>query len=125
MLLRRNVETSFLWEETRSVDKTGCITLKGRLYEVGLEFIRKKVDVRYDPFNMDHIELWHGGIKKKTVLPLAIGEYCATHKIKEKEAEKSKVSRLLDVLEKDNRTRNKQKLGAIVFRTVEGGEGNV
>lgn len=115
----------FMWEETRSVDKTGCISLKGKLYEVGIEFIRKKVDIRYDPFDMNQIEVWHCGAKKKMASLLSVGEYCATHKVKEDEMKKNTSSRLLDVLKKDNKARNKKKLEAIVFRNVKEGEKNV
>ena len=41
----------FFVEETRKVDKTGCISLDGIAYEVPQELAKKKVQVRYDPFD--------------------------------------------------------------------------
>src|SRR5690606_23917001 len=32
----------FLWEEQRTVDKTGCVSLEGNSYEVDLELCRKR-----------------------------------------------------------------------------------
>lgn len=40
------------------VDKTGCIKLRGKEYEVGIEWIKKTVDARYDPFDLMQIEIW-------------------------------------------------------------------
>ena len=48
---------AFLWEKTPKVDKTGCISLVGLCYEVGVEYIRKKVLVRYDPFDLSLVEV--------------------------------------------------------------------
>jgi putative transposase len=66
---------AFLWEKNPKVDKTGCISLSGLCYEVGLEYIRKSILVRYDPFDLSQIEIWYGGEKKKLVAPANISEY--------------------------------------------------
>ncbi len=49
----------FLWEEERKVDKTGCIKVAGNLYEVDLELVGFKVLLRYDPFDLSVIHVWH------------------------------------------------------------------
>lgn len=49
----------FLWEETRKVDKTGCISLDGNAYEVDLELCGERVQLRYDPFDLTRIQVWH------------------------------------------------------------------
>jgi putative transposase len=48
----------FLWEETRKVDKTGCISLHGNAYEVDLELCGQRVLLRYDPFDLSQIQVW-------------------------------------------------------------------
>lgn len=48
----------FLWEETRKVDKTGCISLDGNAYEVDLELCGQRILLRYDPFDLSHIQVW-------------------------------------------------------------------
>jgi putative transposase len=48
----------FLWEETRKVDKTGCISLDGNTYEVDLELCGQRILLRYDPFDLSQIQVW-------------------------------------------------------------------
>jgi putative transposase len=111
---------AFLWEKTPKVDKSGCISLNGLHYDVGVEYIRKKVMVRYDPFDLSQIEIWYGGEKKKLVSPVNIGEY--NHNVKKPvvELEKASQSRLLRLFASESKKRLKQQLGA--FRL--GGEVN-
>ena len=115
---------AFLWEDTRKVDNTGCFKLNGVEYEAGIEYIGKKVDARYDPFDTIHVEVWYSGEKRRTVEPLKIGEYCGRT---EKTGATAKVSRsrLLKVYEKENDKQQKQRLGALSFRSMKGGEANV
>lgn len=51
----------FLWEEQRSVDKTGCVSMDGNIYEVDLELCKKRVVLRYDPFDLNLIQVWYEG----------------------------------------------------------------
>jgi transposase InsO family protein len=51
----------FLWEEIRKVDKTGCVSLFGNTYEVDLELCGERVLLRYDPFDLSRIQVWHDG----------------------------------------------------------------
>jgi len=51
----------FLWEETRKVDKTGCVSLDGNTYEVALELCGERVLLRYDPFDLSRIQVCHDG----------------------------------------------------------------
>lgn len=111
---------AFLWEDTRKVDSTGCFKLNGIEYEAGIEFIHKKVDVRYDPFDMSLVEIWYSGERKKTIMPLKVGEFCSkTEKIPA--TLKATHSRLLKVYEFDNTKRQKQKMGALSFRSMKDG----
>ena len=114
---------AFLWEKTPTVDKSGCISLNGLRYDVGVEYIRRKVLVRYDPFDLSVVEVWHDGEKKKLVSPLIIGEY--NHNVKKplEELEKASQSRLLRLFEAESKKRLKQRLGA--FRLGGGGSDNV
>lgn len=51
----------FLWEESRKVDKTGCVSLDGNTYEVDLALCGQRVLLRYDPFDLSRIQVWHDG----------------------------------------------------------------
>jgi len=114
---------AFLHEETRTVDKTGCFKLHNIIYEAGMAFVRKKVDVHFDPFDLSTVEVWHGGVKLFDVKPLVIGEFTAT-KTADKTATEIGRSRLLDVYLKDNEKRRKNAIGVLTFSTKEG-VGNV
>jgi transposase InsO family protein len=43
------VATAFLHQEKRKVDKSGCISFRGKKYEVGVIYIGRNVDIEYDP----------------------------------------------------------------------------
>lgn len=51
----------FLWEEERTVDQTGCFSLYGNEYEVDSALARRKVLLRYDPYDLSQIQVWHEG----------------------------------------------------------------
>ncbi|MHB1938979.1 MAG: transposase [Acidobacteriaceae bacterium] len=51
----------FLWEEQRTVDKSGCVDLGGNKYAVSEYLVKQKVVVRFDPFDMSQIRIVHRG----------------------------------------------------------------
>jgi len=114
---------AFLWEKTPRVDKTGCISLAGLCYEVGVEYIRKQVLVRYDPFDLSLVEVWSEGEKRKLVSPINIGEYNRNVKKPAEELAKASQSRLLRLFASESKKRLKQQLGA--FRLGGEDSGNV
>lgn len=122
---------SFLWEESRRVDKTGCIKLRGKEYEVGIEWIKKTVDARYDPFDLMQIEIWVQGEKKGTAKQLVLHEYngikrSVASNLKEIENQEAKPSRLLQVLASKEKARSASKIGAIAYRQLnQGGDEHV
>ena len=108
---------AFLWEKSPKVDNSGCIFVNGLCYEVGVEYIRKRVLVRYDPFDLSMVEVWSEGEKRKLVSPANIGEYNRNVKKPVEELEKVSQSRLLRLFETESKKRLKQQLGA--FRLSE------
>jgi putative transposase len=51
----------FLREESRKVDNASCIRLFGNTYEVDSQLSRQSITVRYDPFDLKDIQVWHNG----------------------------------------------------------------
>ena len=51
----------FFLEETRKVDKAGCVSLNGATYEVAAELTGLKVQIRYDPFQPEDAEVFVNG----------------------------------------------------------------
>lgn len=51
----------FFLEETRKVDKAGCISLSGAVYEVPQELSGLSVQIRFDPFDLSDAEVYESG----------------------------------------------------------------
>lgn len=60
----------FLWEEQRTVDKTGCVGLYGNRYEVG--DLAGKVTLRFDPYDLSEIQVWQDGVRHGDARPLQL-----------------------------------------------------
>ncbi|GAB6174332.1 hypothetical protein JCM15765_38100 [Paradesulfitobacterium aromaticivorans] len=49
----------FLWEEDRKVDKTGCVSVFGNTYEVADSLDGQAVTIRFDPYDLKVMQVWH------------------------------------------------------------------
>ena len=114
---------AFLWEETRRVDKTGCVRLRGREYDVGAGHAGFRVDIRYDPFDLTTIDVWHGGKFIRKAEPLVVGEWTAAPVTSAPNAPIVTHSRLLKVYEERNNERDKARNGALFFHAADGVKG--
>ena len=64
------IQTTFLWHETRKVDKTGVIQLAGNRYEVETALIGKSVDCGYDPYTLEQIHIRYANVAYADAVPL-------------------------------------------------------
>jgi transposase InsO family protein len=55
----------FLLEEMRRVDKTCCVSLLGGIYEVEPHLAGTSVELRFDPYDLDVIQVWQDGVRQK------------------------------------------------------------
>ena len=55
----------FLLEETRKVDKTGCISLFGKTFEVDSSLAGQAVQVRFDPYDLSEVQVWKDDTRRK------------------------------------------------------------
>jgi len=112
---------AFLWEEQRTVDKTGCVKLSGLVFDVGVALIRRRVDLRYDPFDLSLIDVWHNGTFQRKAEKLHVTEYAPKPEgdppsgHPDTPPRKPTHSRLLRVYEEKNKDREKQRNGALAF----------
>lgn len=60
----------FLWEEQRTADKTGCVSIEGNQYEVSLELVKRRILLRYDPFDLSVIQVWYQGERYEDATPI-------------------------------------------------------
>lgn len=51
----------FLMEEKRKVDKTCCISLLGHSFEVDSKLSGQHVQVRFDPYDLNEVQVWKDG----------------------------------------------------------------
>lgn len=59
----------FLWEEERTVDKSGLFQLDGNKYPVSEDLVREKIQVRFDPFDLSKVRVYHNGAFIEVVSP--------------------------------------------------------
>jgi transposase InsO family protein len=52
---------AFLWRETRKVRRDGRIELQGNTYQVPVQFAGRKIELRFDPFDLTNLEIWMDG----------------------------------------------------------------
>ncbi len=76
---------AFLLEETRSVDKTGVISLNNIRYQADLGLARKKVLIRYDPYSPEKLQVYCENNRFPDAKVLEIPEHVDFKKSKEDE----------------------------------------
>ncbi|MCP4286991.1 MAG: transposase [Gammaproteobacteria bacterium] len=50
---------AFLHRAIRTVTKTATISFQGNRYRVPVFLRRQKIEIRFDPFDLSHLEIWH------------------------------------------------------------------
>ena len=55
------LQKAFLWRERRRVSRTGTISLQGNTYAIDPQFIGREIELRFDPFELDQLEVWLDG----------------------------------------------------------------
>jgi len=110
------VRDAFIHTEERRADKTGCISFKGNRYDCGMAVAGRMVEVAFDPFFLDEIEVRFDGKSIKAV-PLEIGENvgAAGDTVVDK-ADKPESSRMLDALNRQNITNRTRRATAVSYR---------
>jgi putative transposase len=66
---------AFLWSEVRTVTKTATISLHGNTFEVDAALVGSRVDVIFDPFDMETVEVRFQGRSMGQGFPLIIGRH--------------------------------------------------
>jgi len=119
---------AFLHTEERKVDKTGCVSFNGCLYEVGLAYIGRKVIIRFDPSWTDELEIIHGQSEPFIAKKLVIGTNCGTTRELPEHMQTTPpdTSRMLDALKKQRQSKHRPSEVATSFKAFwEGGSENV
>jgi putative transposase len=60
----------FLWRVKRTVDKTGCVSFEGNVYQVEPGLERRKVELRYHPLHLQRLQVWTGDQRRQDAVPV-------------------------------------------------------
>ena len=66
---------AFLWSERRKADKTALVRLHGNVYQVDAWLAGRMVELLFDPFDLDRIEVRLAGKPAGTAVPFVIGRH--------------------------------------------------
>lgn len=66
---------AFLWSETRTVTKTATVNLHGNVYEVDAVLVGRKVELRFDPFDLINIDVYYQNLHMGTAIVHTIGRW--------------------------------------------------
>ena len=66
---------AFLWSEVRTVTKTATISLHGNSFEVDAALVGSRVEVVFDPFDLESVEIRFQGRSMGQGLPVRIGRH--------------------------------------------------
>ena len=125
-----DVARAFLRSEKRKVDKSGCISFKGKKYEVGLGYIGRTVEIAYDPADISSLSVEDSGMAFR-INELSISEYAGVRpQLPDTMATITpETSRLLDAKQKLYEKRKLPQTRAISYsqinKILEGGGENV
>lgn len=106
---------AFLHCEQRKADKSGCISFQGKKYDIGVRHAGKRVDVVYDPANVEVLTIEIPGEAPFQAHRLNIGEHVAPRPGKPEAEQTADRSRLLDGAAQAYQTREVQRYRAISY----------
>jgi putative transposase len=66
---------AFLWSEIRTVTKSATISLHGNTFEVDAALVGSRVEVVFDPFDLESVEIRFQGRSMGRGLPVSIGRH--------------------------------------------------
>jgi hypothetical protein len=75
------IRVAFLWRELRTPDKASIIKLFSRSYKVSAALAKQRVEVRYDPENLETIEVYLNGTFRQKAKPLQISPHRAPKEV--------------------------------------------
>jgi putative transposase len=66
---------AFLWSERRKADKTALVSLHGNTYQVDAWLAGRTVELLFDPFDLDRVEVRASGKPAGTAVPFAVSRH--------------------------------------------------
>ena len=110
----------FLWEGERTVRKTSVIEVEGNLYEVDSFLRGKRIQIRYNPFDLSLIRVYRDGTRYDDAKAAIINN--KHHPKMPNELEEQSpgfISSYLENLKKEQEERRRKELGTTSFTKLE------
>ena len=100
---RADAETlrkAFLWREMRKVRRDGRIELQGNSYQVPAHLAGRKIELRFDPFDLANLEIWLDGnnLGKATITQQGREKHIAVERLSTQAPETARPKSSLDHL---------------------------
>ncbi|MEZ7173741.1 DDE-type integrase/transposase/recombinase [Sporosarcina sp. OR05] len=115
-----DLKNAFYWEEERKVDNTGCISFQGNKYEVESQLVGELITIRFDPNDLEKLEVWLNGNQYENALPLKLTrpkhEKAASQKANQTEEETG--LNLLELSIPNHEQKQKEKRGTVSYQTL-------
>ncbi len=120
------LEEAFKWTYHAKVDKTACIRAQGNTYEVEPILVGQIVLLRYNPFDLSHIQVWLNDKRYADAVPLKLRRYTdkrVTHEQAPAEDTTEPGLSFLEMISNEQEQMKKQTLGRTSFaNAMEEGE---
>jgi putative transposase len=71
----QELREAFMWQEVRVVTKTATVSLLGNTYEVHQALCGRRVELRFDPYDLRRIEVYYAGRPFGEALPHDVGRH--------------------------------------------------
>jgi hypothetical protein len=107
----------FLWQVTRTVSKVGLVMVAGIEFEVDALLKHKKVDVRYNPFDLSCMHIYYAGRFVQKAKPAKLSRWNAAAKVGKTSASKPAATtgiKPLEQLEQQHRSQKQQQAKELV-----------
>lgn len=116
-LTAEELKELFLWEETRTVRKTSIIELEGNQYDVDASLRGKKIQVRYNPFDLSYIQIWSEGQRfpDATTAELRNQSHSRSLPAAEEKVAPTGVTHYFELLKKQQQEEKQKSVGTISY----------
>ena len=107
----------FLWEEDRTVRKTAIIELEGNRYDVDSSLRGKKIQIRYNPFDLSLIQVWKDDERFEDAKPAELRNQSHSKLPSESDSDQTpaEVSSFLEQLKKRQEEEKRKQVGTTSF----------
>ncbi|WP_299095687.1 DDE-type integrase/transposase/recombinase [uncultured Metabacillus sp.] len=115
-----DLKNAFYWEDERKVDKTGCISFQGNKYEVDSQLVGESITIRFDPNDLEKLEVWLNGKQFENAIPLNLSRPKHEKAASEESNHTNKESGLnfLELSAPSHEIKQKEKRGKLSYQSL-------